>query len=86
LVVTCTMATASQVHLSVSRCTEIADWVTILFYAFPRFDNNVAALKSRTRALKLLFWELFGVKLGHAGAGGVVGRDSGYCVITLPAA
>jgi hypothetical protein len=34
----------------------------------------------------LLFWELFGVKLGRAGAGGVVGRDSGYCVITLPAA
>ena len=42
----------------------------------------------------LLFWELFGVnlcslfgvKLGHAGAGGVVGRDSGYCVNTLPAA
>jgi hypothetical protein len=39
----------------------------------------------------MLFWELFGVnlcslfgvKLGHAGAGGVVGRDSGYCVITL---
>jgi hypothetical protein len=29
---------------------------------------------------------LFGVKLGYAGAGGVVGRDSGYCVITLPAA
>jgi hypothetical protein len=24
-----------------------------------------------------------GVKLGHAGAGGVVGGDSGYCVITL---
>jgi hypothetical protein len=43
---------------------------------------------------RVLFWELsgvnlcslFGVKLGHAGAGGVVGRDSGYCVITLPAA
>jgi hypothetical protein len=42
---------------------------------------------------KVLFWELFGVnlcslfgvKLGHAGAGGVVGGDSGYCVITLPA-
>jgi hypothetical protein len=42
----------------------------------------------------MLFWELFavnlcslfGVKLGHAGAGGVGGRDSGYCVITLPAA
>jgi hypothetical protein len=31
-------------------------------------------------------WSPFGVKLGHAGAGGVVGRDSGYCVITLPAA
>jgi hypothetical protein len=29
-------------------------------------------------------WELFGV--GHGGAGGVVDRDSGYCVITLAAA
>jgi hypothetical protein len=46
------------------------------------------------RRSNLLFWELFGVnlcslfgvKLGHAGAGGVVGRGSGYCVITLPAA
>jgi hypothetical protein len=45
-------------------------------------------------AFELLFWELFdvnlcslfGVRLGHGGAGGVVGRDSGYCVITLPAA
>jgi hypothetical protein len=35
-----------------SRCTEIADCVTIFFNAFPRFDYNVTALKSRTRVLK----------------------------------
>jgi hypothetical protein len=34
----------------------------------------------------MLFWELLGVNLGHAGAGGVVGTGSGYFVITLPAA
>jgi hypothetical protein len=37
---------------ALSRCTEIADCVTICFNAFPRFDYNVTALKSRTRVLK----------------------------------
>jgi hypothetical protein len=38
----------------------------------------------KTSSRRLLGLPLFGVTLGHAGAGGVVGRDSGYCVITLP--
>jgi hypothetical protein len=43
-------------------------------------------LRRFIKKAKVLFWELFGVNLGQAGAGGVGGRDSGYCVITLPAA
>jgi hypothetical protein len=46
------IATARWMRLLLSRCAEIADCATIFFNAFPRFDYNVTALKSRTRVLK----------------------------------
>jgi len=36
----------SSTRWTMSRCTEIADFVTIFFNAFSRFDYNVTALKS----------------------------------------
>jgi hypothetical protein len=47
-------------------------------------DSNGLVLLLSELLFGVNLCSLFGVTLEHAGAGGVVGRDSGYCVITLP--
>ena len=52
LVVVCPVRVEISFQVPVSRCTIIADWPSLLFNNYPRFQYTTAAVESRICALK----------------------------------